>query len=80
MVRHAGDDSELAPQRLRLPLLDGDERAADRRFIEQFILAKSRELGKKHGVQYAESFHYIGPGSGRTQGEFGFTRSKSTSF
>jgi hypothetical protein len=56
----------LAKKGLRLPILDGDERAADRRFIEHFILAKSRELGKKHGVAYAEAFHYIGPSTSKS--------------
>ena len=35
---------------------------ADRNYIKEFILARSRELGQKHGVEYAEAFHYIGRG------------------
>jgi LmbE family N-acetylglucosaminyl deacetylase len=53
--------AELEKQGKRLPLLDGDATAADRRYIEQFILSRDRELGKKYGVEYAETFHYIGP-------------------
>jgi LmbE family N-acetylglucosaminyl deacetylase len=53
--------ADLARRGLRLPLLGSDDETADRKFIEQFILARSRELGKKHGVAYAEAFHYIGP-------------------
>ena len=38
---------------------------ADRNYIREFVLARSRELGKKYGVEYAEAFHYIGPGAAR---------------
>jgi hypothetical protein len=27
------------------------------------VLARNRELGRRHGVEYAEAFHYVGPGS-----------------
>ena len=37
---------------------------ADRHYIKEFVLARNRELGKKYGVEYAEAFHYIGPGVG----------------
>jgi LmbE family N-acetylglucosaminyl deacetylase len=55
--------AELAKQGMRLPLLDGDDAAADRAYIKEFVLARNRELGKQYGVEYAEAFHYIGPGS-----------------
>lgn len=55
--------AELAKRNLRLPLLDGDDVTADRNYIREFILARSRELGKRYGVEYAEAFHYIGPGA-----------------
>jgi hypothetical protein len=51
--------AELAAKGLKLALLDGDDQSADRRYIEQFILARSRELGEKYGVAYAEAFQYI---------------------
>jgi hypothetical protein len=58
--------AELAERNLRLPLLDGDEVTADRNYIKEFVLARNRELGRRYGVEYAEAFHYIGPGaSGR---------------
>lgn len=57
--------AELAKKGLRLPLLGSDDETADRKFIEHFILSRSRELGKKYGVDYAEAFHYIGPSSRR---------------
>ena len=52
--------TELAKRGQRLPLLDGDNLAADRAYIKEFILHRDRELGKKYGVEYAEAFHYIG--------------------
>jgi LmbE family N-acetylglucosaminyl deacetylase len=52
--------TELAKRGQRLPLLDGDNIAADRAYIKEFILHRDRELGKKYGVEYAEAFHYIG--------------------
>lgn len=52
--------AKLAKDGKKLPLLDGDDAAADRNYIREFILARSRSLGQKHGVQYAEAFHYIG--------------------
>ncbi|MEZ5356330.1 MAG: PIG-L family deacetylase [Bryobacteraceae bacterium] len=58
--------AELARRNLRLPLLDGSDAEADRNYIKEFILARNRELGRKYGVQYAEAFHYIGPGAGRS--------------
>jgi LmbE family N-acetylglucosaminyl deacetylase len=58
--------AELARRNLRLPLLGDDDVTADRNYIREFILARNRELGRRYGVEYAEAFHYIGPGgSGR---------------
>jgi LmbE family N-acetylglucosaminyl deacetylase len=55
--------AELAKRNLRLPLLGDDDLTADRNYIKEFVLARNRELGKQYGVEYAEAFHYIGPGS-----------------
>lgn len=55
--------SELARRNLRLPLLGDDDATADRNYIREFVLARNRELGRKYGVEYAEAFHYIGPGT-----------------
>jgi LmbE family N-acetylglucosaminyl deacetylase len=52
--------AELAKRGQKLPLLGDDDVTADRNYIKEFILARSRALGQKHGVQYAEAFHYIG--------------------
>ena len=53
--------AELAKKGQRLPLLGDDDATADRNYIKEFLLAPNRELGRKHGVAYAEAFHYIGP-------------------
>jgi LmbE family N-acetylglucosaminyl deacetylase len=58
--------AELARRGQRLPLLGNDDATADRNFIREFILARSRALGQKHGVQYAEAFHHIGGGARRS--------------
>ena len=55
--------AELAKKNQRLPLLGDDDATADRNYIKEFVLARNRELGRKYGVEYAEAFHYIGPGA-----------------
>lgn len=56
--------AELARRGQRLPLLGDNDVTADRNYIREFILARRRALGKSHGVEYAEAFHYIAaPGS-----------------
>jgi LmbE family N-acetylglucosaminyl deacetylase len=58
--------AELAKRGQKLPLLGGDDETADRNYIREFILARRRALGKQNGVQYAETFHHIGGGTGRS--------------
>jgi hypothetical protein len=55
--------AELAKRGQRLPLLGDDDLTADRNYIKEFVLARSRELGKQYGVEYAEAFHYVPPGA-----------------
>jgi len=55
--------TELAKRNQRLPLLGEDDVTADRNYIKEFVMARSRELGRQYGVEYAEAFHYIGPGA-----------------
>jgi LmbE family N-acetylglucosaminyl deacetylase len=62
--------AELAKKNLRLPLLGDDDETADRNYIKEFLLARDRELGRKHGVEYAEAFHYIGPGASQGTEEY----------
>jgi LmbE family N-acetylglucosaminyl deacetylase len=57
--------AELARQGKKLPLLGDDDLSADRNYIREFVLARSRTLGQKYGVQYAEAFHYIGSRTSR---------------
>jgi LmbE family N-acetylglucosaminyl deacetylase len=59
--------AELAARNQRLPLLGNDDDTADRAYIKEFVLARDRELGRKYGVEYAEAFHYIGPGKSRVE-------------
>jgi hypothetical protein len=58
--------AELAKRGQKLPLLGNDDVSADRNYIREFILARRRALGKKHGVQYAEAYHHISGGAGRS--------------
>ena len=51
----------LAEQRLRLPVLGNDDATANREYIRHIVLHEDAELGRNHGVAYAEPFHYIGP-------------------
>ncbi len=60
--------AELAKRNQRLPLLGDDDLTADRNYIKEFLLAGDRELGRKYGVEYAEAFHYVGPGASGASG------------
>jgi LmbE family N-acetylglucosaminyl deacetylase len=51
----------------RLPLLGSDAVSASRNYIREFVLERDRETGKRHGLNYAEQFHYIGPAENRVQ-------------
>lgn len=55
--------AELAKRHQRLPLLGDDDLSADRNYIREFVMTSSRELGRQYGVEYAEVFHYIPPGT-----------------
>jgi LmbE family N-acetylglucosaminyl deacetylase len=44
-----------------LPALDGDSETADREYIRLFGLTHFSELGKAHGLPYAEGFYHISP-------------------
>src|SRR5438552_15899273 len=58
--------AELAKRGQRLPLLGDDDVTADRHYIKEFVLARRRALGQRHGVQYAEAFHHIGSDTRRS--------------
>jgi LmbE family N-acetylglucosaminyl deacetylase len=55
--------TRLADQGLRLPLLDGDDEAADRAYIRQFCLDEYRDLGQRYGLDYAEAFYCVPQGA-----------------
>lgn len=52
--------ADLARRGQRLPLLGDNDIGADRNYIREFLLARRRALGQRHGFQYAEAFHYVG--------------------
>ena len=53
--------ARLAAQKLRLPVLGNDDETAKRAYIKHIVLKEEAELGRQHGVEYAEPFHYFGP-------------------
>lgn len=55
--------AELAKKNQKLPLLGDDDLTADRNYIKEFALSRSREIGKQYGVEYAEVFHYVPAGA-----------------
>ncbi|MFZ0590897.1 MAG: PIG-L family deacetylase [Bryobacteraceae bacterium] len=63
MIQHMVKDlnDSLAERTLRIPALTGDETKAADEFISVAFLARDRQIGSKHGLGYAEEFHYIGP-------------------
>jgi len=51
----------LAEKGLKLPMLgDSDDKASDN-FIRELLLQRDKETGKRHGLGWAEPYHYIGP-------------------
>jgi LmbE family N-acetylglucosaminyl deacetylase len=63
--------AKLASQKLRLPVLGGDDDTANRAYIKNIVLdydslyqrgvPSDKGLGQKYGLEWAEAFHYIGP-------------------
>jgi hypothetical protein len=51
----------LAERGLKLPVLGDDDETASNNYIKHILLERDAEVGKRHGVAYAEPFHYIGP-------------------
>ncbi|MFC1651459.1 PIG-L deacetylase family protein, partial [Candidatus Latescibacterota bacterium] len=52
----------LAKENIKLPMLEGSDRRADENWVKEVILKCERDLGKEHGVEYAEAYMYQGPG------------------
>ena len=66
----AGENGARWRQRLdrdgkRLPLLGANDVEANRNYIREFVLNRDREIGQRYGLQWAEQYHYIGPGEDR---------------
>ena len=64
----AGDNGsrlrrKLAEQGKRLPMLGDDDETADLEYAKHIALRRDRERGMRHGLEYGEYFHYIGPPS-----------------
>jgi LmbE family N-acetylglucosaminyl deacetylase len=59
--------ARLEAQGQRVPLLGPDDSAANRNYIREFVLDRDRLAGQRHGLSYAEQFHYIGPGQNRVE-------------
>lgn len=49
----------LAKEGKRLPILDGDDHAANFNYSKNFGQQSCKRLGEKYGLQYAEGFHYM---------------------
>ena len=52
---------ELARQGKRLPLLGNDDDTANFQYTKHFLMEDFRTLGRQFGLEYAETFRYIGP-------------------
>lgn len=59
MIRDFNDS--LAARKLRIPALAGDEDSAIEEYIRAAFEERDRDVGRRHGLEYAEEFHYIGP-------------------
>jgi LmbE family N-acetylglucosaminyl deacetylase len=69
--------ARLAEGRRRLPVLGEDDETANLQYIEHFVLdvaseqlrgvPSDREVGREYGLDWAERFHYIGPGRNRLE-------------
>lgn len=63
MITHMVKDlnDSLAEKKLRIAAFTGDDESARNEFIKAAFLSRDRAVGARHGLDYAEEFHYIGP-------------------
>ncbi len=63
MITHMVKDlnESLAARKVRIPALSGPEAAANDEFVRAAFEARDKTVGERHGLAYAEEFHYIGP-------------------
>ena len=59
--------ARLRAEGRRLPLLGDDDATANRQYIKHLVLREDAEVGRKWGLGFAESFHYIGPRPSETE-------------
>jgi len=52
----------LAAQGLTLPWLKSDDETMIEAYVNAVFRARDHQVGQQYGVDYAEAFHYIGPG------------------
>jgi LmbE family N-acetylglucosaminyl deacetylase len=50
---------KLAKEGKRLPLLEGDDHAANFNYTKAFVFNDNKKLGEKYGLQWAEGYHYM---------------------
>jgi LmbE family N-acetylglucosaminyl deacetylase len=49
----------LAKEGKMLPLLEGDDHAANFNYAKLFVFNENKKLGEKYGLQWAEGYHYM---------------------
>lgn len=65
MIKHMVGDlkAELAERNLKLPILEADDATAIRNYADLAFGTRDARAGQRHGLQYAEAFHHMGPSS-----------------
>jgi LmbE family N-acetylglucosaminyl deacetylase len=63
MMTHmvGGLNDALAERKLKVPVLSGENRSAVEEYMKIAFVARDRAVGERHGLEYAEEFHDIGP-------------------
>ncbi len=56
-----GANASLAARKLKVPELSGADDGAIDAYIKAVCEPRDAETGRKHGLEYAEEFHYIAP-------------------
>ncbi len=59
-----GMNASLAARKLRVPAFTESEDTGMDEYIRAVFARRDHETGQKHGLEYAEEFHYIGPDPG----------------
>ena len=56
-----GMNASLAARKIRVPAFSGDQATAVDEYIKAVFERRDREVGRQHGLEYAEQFHHIAP-------------------